>query len=70
MWFLSWIFSPPEMPRIALPMHLEKVSGIMTTITEAFRLAYYRGVLDGFLFGAVLVLLFSTRVGWPARRQE
>lgn len=70
MWLLSWIFTPPAMPRIALPMHLEKVQGIMTTITEAFRLAYYRGVLDGFLFGTVVVLIFSTRVSWPKRRQE
>lgn len=63
MWFLRLVLSPPPMPEISLPMHLQRVKGIMTTITKAFELAYYRGVLDGFLIGAVLVLILSTRIG-------
>lgn len=58
MWTLArLLFNPPPMPEISIPLKLNKVPGIMTTITKAFELAYYRGVLDGFVVGVILVML-------------
>jgi hypothetical protein len=47
---IELLFSPPPIPEGLL-------SGVTDAIVAAFRLAYYRGVLDGFFAGALLAML-------------
>jgi hypothetical protein len=64
MWHLfTMLFSPPPMPEIDLPFLVRTIPGVKILISQAFELAYYRGVFDGFVAGvlATLLLVPSTR---------
>lgn len=52
------IFNPPVMPPIELPFPARLIPGIRTTLVAAFKLAYERGVYDGFIAGVLTTLLF------------
>ena len=52
------IFQLPPLPPIELPLPARLVPGVRTTIAKAFELAYYRGVYDGLVAGALVTLLF------------
>lgn len=57
---IDWFFSPPSMPRIPLPPHMAE--GVLDFIGESYKLVYLRGVYDGFVAGALLVLIFIPSV--------
>ncbi len=50
------LFSAPDFPADLLPHRTP--GAILQAVQEAFRLVYYRGVYDGFLAGAIVVLVF------------
>lgn len=52
------LFNPPAMPPIELPVPARFIPGIRTSIAAGFKLAYERGVYDGFLAGVLVTLLF------------
>lgn len=52
-----FLFRQPDMPLINLPLPLRMVPHIRATISQAFTLAYERGVYDGFVAGVLLSLL-------------
>lgn len=54
----DWIFRPPPFPEF--PAHTSIAEGARI-IMGAFELAYKRGVLDGFLFGVAISILFLTK---------
>lgn len=56
------IFRPPPMPPVHIPWLVEKAVGKETaqaTVVEACKFFYDRGVWDGFIGGALLVLIFA-----------
>ena len=52
------LFHPPVMPTIELPLPARLIPGVRTTLGAAFKLAYERGVFDGFVAGVLATLLF------------
>jgi hypothetical protein len=52
------LFNPPPMPPIELPLPARVIPGVKTAIGVAFKLAYERGVFDGFIAGVLLTMLF------------
>lgn len=54
---INLLFSPPPMPEIDLPIAAHLVPGVKILIKQAFELAYYRGVYDGFVGGILVALL-------------
>jgi hypothetical protein len=53
------LFMPPSMPSLPLPEHFS--SGILSVVRESYRLVYMRGVYDGFVAGALAVLILLPR---------
>lgn len=58
---IDLFYHPPPMPPIHLPLPARMVPGVMGAISAAFKLAYDRGLLDGFLLGAVVTLILDRR---------
>jgi hypothetical protein len=60
-----FLFRQPPLPPINLPITVRMVPGVKQTISQAFTLAYERGVFDGFIAGVLLSLLLvpSIRTG-------
>lgn len=54
----DFLFNPPPLPPIELPLPARMIPGIKTTITVAFKLAYERGVYDGFVAGVLATMMF------------
>ena len=54
----DFLFSPPPMPPIELPLPARLMPGIKVTIAAAFKLAYERGVYDGFIAGVLVTIMF------------
>lgn len=52
------LFQPPPMPPLDLPLPARLIPGARVAIRQAFELAYYRGVYDGFIAGVLVALLF------------
>jgi hypothetical protein len=55
---ITLLFRPPTVPPIELPMPAKLIPGVKIAIGKAFELAYYRGVYDGLIAGAIITLLF------------
>jgi hypothetical protein len=55
---ISLLFKPPPIPQIELPLPARVLPGVKATISQAFELAYYRGVYDGLVAGVLITLLF------------
>lgn len=53
---LSRLFAPPQMPSILL------LPGTYSTVKAALEMFYYRGFLDGFLLGALTVVVVYPRI--------
>lgn len=53
------LFTPPPMPPIHLPLAARVLPGVKVAIGEAFKLAYHRGLFDGFVAGVLLALLLA-----------
>lgn len=54
------MFPTPPLPPIVLPCMANHIAeGVMSTISEAFRLVYVRGVYDGFVGGVLVALLLA-----------
>lgn len=64
------IFPAPVMPPLDLPMATRIVPAVKIAIAQAFKLAYYRGVMDGFLAGGMLVLAIVIAVRSSARPRQ
>jgi hypothetical protein len=47
------------MPSLPIPEHFS--SGLLSVIKESYRLVYLRGVYDGFVAGALAVLILLPR---------
>ena len=65
------LFNPPVLPDIDLPMAAHLIPHVKMAIAQAFDLAYYRGVYDGFIAGVLITLLFvpsiKERIGRGAK---
>lgn len=56
---LGRFMSPPPMPPVELPFLPPRMkAGVLAQIEAAFKLAYERGLLDGFILGVLFALLF------------
>lgn len=53
----NFLFRQPAMPPISLPLPVRMIPGVRATISQAFTLAYERGVYDGLVAGILLSLL-------------
>jgi hypothetical protein len=50
------------MPPIHIPLPASLLPGIQSTIAEAYKLVYFRGVYDGFIGGVLLALLLAPHI--------
>ena len=53
----DFLFTPPPMPPIDLPMAARLIPGAKVAIAQAFSAAYYRGLYDGAIAGVLFTLL-------------
>lgn len=59
--WIDFLFKPPDMPPIDYPFAARLAPGFLESVENAFRLAYHRGVFDGFVAGVLLSLLMVVR---------
>lgn len=60
--FISLFFSPPPIPEYSLPVAARLLPHVKLTIAKLFEFAYERGVLDGFIMGVLVALLFMQSI--------